>query len=83
MQLMQISGRHAYIGTSTMCFFCRPTCEECHPKRVVCPKCGKNAFLVMESCPQCGYEFTSDDRAKSIARWKESHPDKADSMNRQ
>ena len=56
-----------------MCFFCRPTCDNCKPKRVTCPKCGKRAFLVLEACPKCGYAFTDEDRSKAKDDWATTH----------
>ena len=53
-----------------MAYGCRSTCDNCRPKYVYCPACGKKNFLVLSSCTKCGAELTEEAKQEAIAEWE-------------
>ena len=53
-----------------MCSYggCKPTCENCKPKFVFCPQCGKKNFLFSDKCTFC--DELIPEEAKDAARKK-------------
>ncbi len=53
-----------------MCFgSCRVTCDNCKPKFIFCPKCGRRNQLVFNSCRKCGEPFTEDMKDEARRLW--------------
>lgn len=54
-----------------MGYGCRSTCDNCKPKFVWCPNCGKRNFLVMSKCTKCGEPLTEELKDAAIEKWQE------------
>lgn len=55
------------------CYICKPVCENCKPKFVVCSGCGTRIFLDLPKCPGCGTPITDEMRAIALEEWKRTH----------
>ena len=54
-----------------MCFgSCRVTCDNCKPKFVFCPVCGRKNLLVFKECKKCKTPITEEMKQAAIAEWK-------------
>ena len=54
-----------------MCFgACRVTCDNCKPKFVYCPDCGKKNMLMFDKCRKCGRPLTQEMKDAAIADWE-------------
>ncbi len=61
-----------------MCFgSCRVTCDNCKPKFVYCPQCGRRNMLVFKACKKCGLPITEEMREDAIARWEQRAKERA------
>lgn len=54
-----------------MAYGCRTTCDNCRPKYVICPECGKKNFLTLSACSRCHAELAQDAKDAAIAEWYE------------
>ena len=53
-----------------MCFGgCRVTCDNCKPKFIVCPVCGRRNMLVFDACKKCKTPFTEDMKEAARDEW--------------
>lgn len=50
---------------------CRPECEACRPKHVMCSLCGKQNSYLAKECRICHEPITEKDRELAYLRWKE------------
>ena len=55
-----------------MAYGCRTTCDNCRPKYVFCPNCGKKNFLTVNNCSKCHQELTQEAKDQAIAEWEEN-----------
>ena len=54
-----------------MCFgSCRVTCDNCKPKFVYCPECGRKNMLDFKACKQCGPLLTGEMKEHAIEEWE-------------
>lgn len=53
-----------------MAYGCRSTCDNCRPKYVACPECGKRNFLVLNNCKSCKAELTAKAKDMAIEEWQ-------------
>lgn len=54
-----------------MCFgSCRVTCDNCKPKFVYCPTCGRKNMLIFKECKKCGERITEEMKEKAIREWE-------------
>lgn len=60
-----------------MCYSCSPICENCQPKFVFCPVCGKRGYLAFDDCWSCGHAFSQEERESAVAAWEERRARKA------
>ena len=59
-----------------MAYGCRTTCDNCRPKYVVCPSCGKKNFLSMNRCTKCHEELTQEMKDAAVLDWQEKAKDR-------
>lgn len=60
-----------------MCFgSCRVTCDNCKPKFVYCPQCGRKNMLVFKACKGCGLPLTQAMKDAAIAEWEAKSKEK-------
>lgn len=54
-----------------MCYGCRPTCDDCKPKFVYCPACGRRNFLFSRCCSGCGRLLDDEEKAAAREQWRQ------------
>ena len=54
-----------------MSYGCRTTCDNCRPKYVICPACGKKNFLTVNKCSKCRELLTQEMKDAAVAEWVE------------
>ncbi|MCI8452236.1 MAG: hypothetical protein HFJ74_07065 [Eggerthellaceae bacterium] len=52
------------------CYICLPTCDNCRPKMVTCPACGRPTLIDLERCPLCHEAIPEEARDEAWAAWR-------------
>ncbi len=55
------------------CYICLPTCDNCRPKLVECPGCGRSTLIDLDTCPLCKSEITEEARQRAWDAWRKTH----------
>lgn len=57
-----------------MCSYggCKPTCENCKPKFLICPHCGKKTYLYLDTCTFCQAAISEEMKEAARKSWQAS-----------
>ena len=54
-------------------YMCLPTCDNCRPKMVTCPSCGRMTLIDLETCPLCKQPLTAEAKEQAWEAWRAKH----------
>ena len=52
-----------------MCYTCSSLCDNCQPKFLLCPECGRACRLESETCSACGCAFSDELKLDFVEKW--------------